>query len=314
MTYEQYNEAIDKLIESIKNYKDWDIRFDSVMPVPRGGYYPAIRVAQALGLRIVNEPNSVHTIIIDDLADSGATLLKLRKKYGSANTVFGVVYYNTEHSKIVPNFYGGTKPLGWINFPDEHDNGIEDHIRRIFQHIGEDPDRIGLKGTPDRIVKMWKEIFRGYDPSRKPKITTFPNGEDGLVYDNMVIDEGNYYSECEHHMMPFFGHYWFAYIPNPKGRILGISKVGRVVDYCAAKLQVQERLNREIVDMLTEALGTENPPLGMALVMRGTHLCKSMRGVKKEGIMTSSYLTGAFKNDAQLRNEFMSIVNKDERR
>lgn len=182
-------------------------------------------------------------------------------------------------------------------------------IRQILKHIGENPDRVGLQDTPDRILRMWKEIYRGYDPEQKPKITIFPNGEDGITYDNMVVDEGDYYSTCEHHMMPFFGHYWFAYLPHPNGNILGISKVARVVDYCSARLQVQERLTHEIVDMLEEALGKENPPLGMALVMKGHHLCKEMRGARKKGEMTTSYLTGLFKTDDPLRAEFMNFVN-----
>lgn len=185
---------------------------------------------------------------------------------------------------------------------------IEQCIRDIFEYLGEDPNRPGLQGTPDRIVRMWQEIFRGYDPEQKPTITTFPNGEDGIVFDNMVVDEGSFYSECEHHMMPFYGKYWFAYVPNPKGRILGISKVGRVVDYCAARMQVQERLTREVVEMLEEALGSENPPLGLALVMKGTHLCKTMRGARKEGIMTTYYMTGVFRTDKVLRDEFMNLT------
>lgn len=189
------------------------------------------------------------------------------------------------------------------------DEQMYDVIRQIFQHIGENPDRTGLLGTPDRIVRMWKEIFRGYDPAQKPKITVFQNGEDGITYDNMVVDEGDYYSMCEHHMMPFFGHYWFAYIPHPKGKVLGVSKIGRVVDYCAARMQVQERLTHDIVEMLGNALGTEYPPLGFALVMKGHHLCKEMRGLKKKGIMTTSVLTGAFREEAALRAEFMNMVN-----
>lgn len=187
---------------------------------------------------------------------------------------------------------------------------IESAVRSLLIAIGEDPDRTGLQGTPDRIARMFQEIFRGYDESKKPKITTFENGKDGIVYDNMVIDEGDFHSCCEHHMMPFFGRYWFAYIPNPNGKILGISKVGRVVDYCAARLQVQERLVFDIVEMLTDALGKENPPLGVALVMKGEHLCKTMRGAKKKGLMTSSYLTGAFKEDEAVRKEFLSFVNQ----
>lgn len=159
---------------------------------------------------------------------------------------------------------------------------IENHIKGILSLIGEDVNREGLQGTPDRIARMYDEIFRGYDAAQKPKITTFENGKDGITYENMIIDEGDFYSMCEHHMMPFFGRYWFAYIPNPKGRILGISKIGRVVDYCAAKLQIQERLVREIVDILSDALKSKYPPLGVALVMEGEHLCKSMRGAKKK--------------------------------
>lgn len=185
---------------------------------------------------------------------------------------------------------------------------IESAVKTILTAIGENAEREGLRGTPDRIARMCKEIFRGYNPAQKPKITTFENGKDGIVYDNMVVDEGYFYSCCEHHMMPFFGKYYFAYIPNPKGKILGISKVGRVVDYCSARLQIQERLVHDIVDMIADALGTEYPPLGIALVMKGEHLCKTMRGVKKKGEMTSSYLTGVFSQNAQARNEFMNLT------
>ena len=194
-----------------------------------------------------------------------------------------------------------------INTPITREQA-EDAIRLLLSYIGEDPARLGLQGTPDRIVRMWREIFRGYVPSQAPKITTFQNGADGLVYDNMVVDTGDFYSMCEHHAMPFFGQYWFAYIPHPKGKILGISKIGRVVDYCAARLQIQERLVSDVVAMLSDALGDEYPPIGIALVMKGEHLCKSMRGAKKKGTMTSSYLTGAFKTEPALRAEFMNFV------
>ena len=189
------------------------------------------------------------------------------------------------------------------------DEQAKELIRDFFTFIGENPDREGLRETPARMVKMFKEIFRGYDPAQKPKITTFDNGRDGITYDNMVIDKGAFYSLCEHHCRTFFGEYTFAYIPNPHGKILGLSKIGRVVDYCAAKLQIQERLVREVVDMLTEALGEDNPPLGMALSMTGRHMCKESRGARKAGKMTSTYLTGVFKTDATCRAEFMRFVN-----
>lgn len=187
---------------------------------------------------------------------------------------------------------------------------IECAIRTIISHIGDNPDREGLQGTPDRVIRMWKEIFRGYDEAQIPKITTFANGTDGISCTGVVADSGTYYSMCEHHMMPFFGKYWFAYIPNPKGRILGISKIGRVVDYCAARLQVQERLAQDIVSMIVDALGEEYPPLAAGIIMEGEHLCKTMRGVKKQGKMRSSFY---FDNGKlpELRAELSQFVSFD---
>ena len=181
---------------------------------------------------------------------------------------------------------------------------IRGALRALILAIGEDPDRDGLKGTPDRIMRMWKEIFRGYDSTQKPKITTFPN-EDGLS--DLVFDAGDYYSMCEHHILPFFGRYYFAYIPNPKGRILGISKVARVVGYCAARLQLQERLARDIVEMLSDAL--DGDALGFAIVMRGKHLCKTMRGVRNDGNMTVAHFTGLFDKNPELKKEFYKLID-----
>lgn len=181
---------------------------------------------------------------------------------------------------------------------------IKRAISKIIRYIGDNPDREGLKGTPDRIMRMWGEIFRGYDPAKKPTITTFAN-EDG--FSDIVFDTGDYYSMCEHHILPFFGQYYFAYIPNPNGRILGISKVARVVGYCAARLQLQERLAKDIVTMLSDALGGEE--LGMAIAMRGTHLCKTMRGVRNDGKMSAVYFTGVFKQSTTAREEFYKLID-----
>ena len=186
------------------------------------------------------------------------------------------------------------------------------HIVDLFEFIGENPGREGLKDTPDRMLRMFKEMFRGYDPEAKPVITTFRNGSDGIVYDDMVVDKGDFYSICEHHCRTFFGTYVFAYIPNPKGKILGLSKIGRVVDYCSSRLQIQERLVTEIVEMLAEALGDENPPLGIALCMKGRHMCKESRGARKQGTMTSTCLTGIFKTDPLVRKEFLETCRIEE--
>ena len=183
---------------------------------------------------------------------------------------------------------------------------IESAIKQILVNIGENPEREGLKETPNRIARMFTEIFRGYDPSQKPKITTFENE---FHSEDMVCDTGDYYSMCEHHMMPFFGKYVIAYIPNVNGKILGISKIGRVVDYCSAKLQLQERLACEIVDMLEDALESKKyPPKGFAILMKGKHLCKSMRGARKEGEMTVVHYTGIFKHDKNLQKQFAEMA------
>lgn len=184
---------------------------------------------------------------------------------------------------------------------------IESALKTIIRYIGEDPEREGLKGTPDRIIRMWKEIFRGYDETQKPRITTFENDEHT---EQMIFDTGDYYSMCEHHILPFFGKYYFAYIPNKNGKILGISKIARVVGYCAARLQLQERLAENILDMLEGALGNCE---GMAIVMRGQHMCKSMRGAKNQGQMTVALLRGLFKENADLRMEFYKLIDLQER-
>ena len=180
----------------------------------------------------------------------------------------------------------------------------EKAIKTLLSYIGENPEREGLKETPDRIIRMWDEIFRGYDPTKKPKITTFGNEDNST---DMVFDSGDYYSMCEHHVLPFFGKYYFAYIPSPDGRILGISKIARVIGYCAARLQVQERLAIDIIKMLDAALNGK--ALGFAIVMRGQHLCKTMRGVRNKGKMTVSHFTGVFKDDPDKRNEFYKLID-----
>lgn len=301
ISFNQYDKDIDILIKKLKNN---GISYTGVYGVPRGGYYPAIYIANALNLPVLTQPIE-KCLVVDDILDSGKTAEK--------NGVNAVVYCE-EHSKDRAASMGivyGVAKDGWLNIPDEKDEGIEDHIRRVLEYIGEDPTRPGLIGTPDRIRRMLGELFRGYDPKQKPKITVFNNGNDGIVYDSMVVDSGTFNSICEHHLMPFWGKYWFAYIPNPKGKILGLSKIGRVVDYCAARAQIQERLVHDVVDMLAQSLGTENPPLGIALVMKAHHGCKEFRGVKKKGVMTSSFLQGQFRNDQAVRAEFMRFVSND---
>lgn len=290
--FAQYDNAISTLAAEIMDKRE---KYSSLYPIPRGGYYPAIRLSEVLGIP-VSMQLADDSLIVDDIVDSGATL-EAYPDYDKA------VVYAKEYAKDKVQYYGEIK-AEWLLIPDEKECGIEDHIRRMIEYIGENPSRKGLLGTPDRIVRMWKEIFRGYAPERKPKITTFEN-EDRIS--DIVFDSGDYYSMCEHHILPFFGKYYFAYVPNPNGRILGISKVARVVGYCAARLQLQERLARDVVEMLSEAL--DNDALGFAIVMKGTHLCKSMRGVRNAGKMSVAHFTGVFNFNPELRREFYKLID-----
>jgi GTP cyclohydrolase IA len=187
----------------------------------------------------------------------------------------------------------------------------EELVRQMLEAIGENPKRQGLKDTPARVVRMWDEVYKGYT-CPPPKVTTFKNGTDGIVYDEMIMDEGAFNSSCEHHMVHIVnGKYWFAYIPNKQGQILGLSKVARVVDYFSAKLQIQERLTYEIVNYLWKSLNNSTyKPKAMGLVMEAEHLCKTVRGVKKKGCMRTTVLKGVFKTDAAARAEFLGYVNR----
>src|SRR5680860_277478 len=176
-------------------------------------------------------------------------------------------------------------------------------VKNMLIMIGDNPDRNGLKDTPQRVVKMWGEVFRGYNKKNKPTVTTFDNNSDGIMYDQMIVDSGYFFSYCEHHMIPFFGRYYFAYIPDKK--ILGLRKVARIVDYFSARLQIQERLVKDVVDELEKIL----QPKGIALVIQARHLCKEMRGVAKHnGEMTTSDLRGAFRKNESTRMEFMHYI------
>lgn len=183
------------------------------------------------------------------------------------------------------------------------DNQKINLVRDMLIMIGDNPERNGLKDTPQRVVKMWSEVFRGYNKKNKPVVTTFENNSDGIMYDQMIVDSGYFFSYCEHHMAPFFGKYYFAYIPDKK--IIGLSKVARMVDYFSARLQIQERLVKDVVDELEKIL----QPKGIALVIQARHLCKEMRGViKYNGEMTTSDLRGAFRKNESTRMEFMNYI------
>lgn len=180
---------------------------------------------------------------------------------------------------------------------------IEKAIREILLEIGEDPERQGLKNTPDRIARMYKELTVGYRVSPQEII----NGAIfDIKYDEMVIVKDiEFYSLCEHHLLPFFGTCHVAYIPN--GKIIGLSKVPRIVEVFSRKLQIQEKMTVEIADFLDKVL----KPEGVAVVAEAYHLCMAMRGIKKaKAKMLTSAMHGVFKEDERTRIEFLSFIGK----
>lgn len=189
--------------------------------------------------------------------------------------------------------------------PDyQQDNAaIEEAVRSILISVGDDPNRDGLLKTPDRVARMYSELLEGYriDPDKLINGALFE-----VDYQEMVlVRDIEFYSLCEHHMLPFIGKAHVAYIPN--GKVIGLSKIPRVVDMFARRLQVQERMTQQIADFLMAVL----EPQGVAVVVEGTHMCAMMRGVKKANArMITSAMLGAFRNDEKTRAEFLDHVGR----
>lgn len=174
-------------------------------------------------------------------------------------------------------------------------------VRLFLSQIGENPNRDGLLETPSRVVKLWKDVYGGYDQDPADILKQFDNDGD---YDQIVLLRNiEFYSMCEHHMLPFVGTAHVAYIP--KDKIVGISKLARLVDIYARRLQVQERLGQQVVNALTTHLDA----LGAACIIEADHFCIRMRGVgKQHSNMVTSSLVGAFKDNIQTRQELMSLI------
>jgi len=180
---------------------------------------------------------------------------------------------------------------------------MEELIRSILKNIGEDPDREGLRRTPQRIAEALKFLTQGYSMDPEKVINDALFTED---YEEMIVQKDiDFYSLCEHHMLPFFGKAHIAYIPHHK--IVGLSKLARLVDVYARRLQVQERLTNQIATTIMEKLDA----LGVAVVIEAEHLCMRMRGVEKQNssVITSSLL-GAFRTRLETRNEFMTLIKQ----
>jgi GTP cyclohydrolase I len=182
-------------------------------------------------------------------------------------------------------------------------NDIECSVQTILEAIGEDPGREGLLRTPARVARMYEELTAGYhvDPVRLINDAIFDVSYDQMV----VVKDIDFYSMCEHHMLPFVGQAHVAYIPD--GKVIGLSKIPRIVEMFARRLQVQERMTQQIAEFLNETLH----PGGVAVVAEGLHMCAAMRGVKKANArMTTSAMLGAFREDQATRDEFFGHIGR----
>jgi GTP cyclohydrolase I len=178
---------------------------------------------------------------------------------------------------------------------------IAENIHAVLGHLGEDPNRQGLLKTPERVAKAYTFITQGYQQDARKILRSAMFDED---YSEMVlVKDIELYSLCEHHMLPFFGKAHIAYIPD--GKIVGLSKIPRIVDVFARRLQVQERLTIEVRDAIQETLN----PMGVAVVIEASHLCMQMRGVSKQNsVTTTSAFSGVFLEDHKTRKEFISLI------
>lgn len=180
---------------------------------------------------------------------------------------------------------------------------IEAAVRQILEAIGEDPDRQGLLDTPKRVANMYEEVFSGLD--KNPAVhceTVFEEQHDEMV----LVKDIQFSSMCEHHLVPFIGSAHIAYIPK-NGRVIGLSKMARIVDDISKRPQLQERITKSVADLLMEELD----PIGVMVILEAEHMCMSIRGVKKQGSKTvTSAVRGSFRENSKSRNEVLSLISK----
>ncbi len=262
--------------------------------VPRGGIPVAYMIAQRLQGQVTFIPDKAN-LIVDDILDSGAT----KARYP------GKPFFALFDKRTDQRWKDQWLVMPWEIEGETNASG-HDIVTRLFQYIGEDPHREGLKETPARFLSAWKEWASGYGVDPADVLKAFEDGADG--YDEMVIVHNiPVISKCEHHLADIVGHAHVGYIPN--GKIVGLSKLSRLVDIYARRLQVQERLTVQIADAIVKHLD----PKGVGVVIRASHGCMSTRGVKVHGnATTTSAMRGALMTKEEARKEFIDLCRMAE--
>ena len=267
--------------------------------IPRGGIPAAYLIAKEIGptCTVVDKVEDA-TVIVDDIIDSGATMAKYEGSNARKVALFGKV------GKDYPGVLVGERTDDWLVFPWEGNavGSASDIVTRTLQYIGENPNRPGLLETPARVVKAWGEWFGGYKMNEKEIFKVFEDGAEN-VDEMVVLTNIPVHSMCEHHMAPFYGVAHVGYIPN--GKIVGLSKIVRLVRMYSRRLQVQERLTNQIADAMQNNLD----PKGVAVVIRAQHSCMSTRGACVTGVDTiTSAMRGALHDEVAARAEFFSLI------
>lgn len=269
-------------------------KYRNLYAVPRGGHLLGLILSDELKLPIEIDKSDIRkdTLIVDDLIDSGKTLSEFKDNDKA------VLYVKHGKKKLATYYLQETD--AWVKFPDEKDDEVQDHITRVMQYIGEDTQREGLIETPKRVQRAIDEIFAGYKQNPKDLMKTFTQG---TCKEMVILKNCEFYSTCEHHMFPFFGHISIGYLPNKK--VIGISKLARLVDLYSKRMQIQERMTTEIADTIMKELDAK----GVYVVCEGVHFCMRSRGVKKQDAsMITSAVRGVFQKDAKARQEFLTLI------
>lgn len=287
----ELDEKVNQLAQKIKKSGK---KYTNIYAIPRGGYLIGVILSNDLNIPMELDKNDIRkdTLIVDDLIDSGKTLSQFPKNDKA------VIFVKNGKKKAVTYYVEETDE--WVKFPDEKDDEVQEHIERIMQYIGEDTSREGLLETPKRVQRAYNEIFSGYKQNPKDLMKTFTQG---TCEEMVILKNCEFYSTCEHHMFPFFGHVSIGYIPNKK--VIGISKLARLVDLYAKRMQIQERMTTQIADTIMKELDAR----GVYVVCEGVHFCMRSRGVKKQDAsMITSAVRGVFKKDAKARQEFLTLI------